>query len=355
MNYANLIKNVFWKHNTLPNYLIFFITNKCNARCDHCFYWKNLNNKKEELSLEEIKKISKTMSNLYHINLTGGEPFLRTDLSEIAQILYKNCKLRSVGIPTNGYNPERICKITKKILKSCPDLNLLVSISLDHLMSAHDNIRNFPGLFNKAVKTVDVLKKLNSRNLTVGVNLTLTKENEKDIEKIYSYIRDVIQPDTINPLLVRGNPKNMKTKEVSLHSYEKLISLWTKDIKLNKLKGYSNLPFSSLIMARDILTRKNIIKKIKGEKNTPKCLAGILGGVIYENGDVSPCEILSESFGNIRDYDYDLKKIWFCEKANKIRKKIKKERCSCTHECFQNINTVFHIKTIPKLLTETIT
>ena len=72
-------------------------------------------------------------------------------------------------------------------------------------------------------------------------------------------------------------------------------------------------------------------------------------------GKVFPCELLSEGFGDIRKYNYDFRKLWFSAKADKIRAKIRNERCSCTHECFQNLNVLFSIKAMPLLLKECVT
>ena len=42
-----------------PSHLILYVTSRCNARCKHCFYWKEIDiKKKQELSLNEIKKLS---------------------------------------------------------------------------------------------------------------------------------------------------------------------------------------------------------------------------------------------------------------------------------------------------------
>ena len=48
-----------------PIYLIYFVTNKCNSKCNHCFYSKKLNvMKNKDLSLEEIEKFSKQLGKL---------------------------------------------------------------------------------------------------------------------------------------------------------------------------------------------------------------------------------------------------------------------------------------------------
>ena len=61
----------------LPDAITFFVTSRCNARCEHCFYWKELNADRDELTLEEINKVATSMSKgLDSLALTGGEPTL---------------------------------------------------------------------------------------------------------------------------------------------------------------------------------------------------------------------------------------------------------------------------------------
>ena len=44
-------------------YLIFYVTNRCNFRCDFCFYYAEIEKgrKPNELTIEEIEKLSKTI------------------------------------------------------------------------------------------------------------------------------------------------------------------------------------------------------------------------------------------------------------------------------------------------------
>ena len=70
----------------LPVSLIFFVTSKSNLLCKHCFYWEELNLPKNELSLEEIEKVARSLPNLLTVSLTGGEPYLRPDLPQIVAL-----------------------------------------------------------------------------------------------------------------------------------------------------------------------------------------------------------------------------------------------------------------------------
>jgi len=52
------------------------VTYRCNARCSMCNRYKAPSKPEEEISIETIKKLPK----MYFTNITGGEPFIRTDL-----------------------------------------------------------------------------------------------------------------------------------------------------------------------------------------------------------------------------------------------------------------------------------
>ena len=90
------------------------ITDVCNFKCGYCLpngYQKS-ENKKEFLSLEEIKRIGKALSELgvCKIRLTGGEPTVRKDFVEIIENLKSLPGINKVVFTTNGYNLKNIAK-----------------------------------------------------------------------------------------------------------------------------------------------------------------------------------------------------------------------------------------------------
>src|SRR4029077_11853708 len=60
-------------------------TFRCNSKCQMCYIWQNPTEPKEEVSLETLSKLPPGFDNL---NVSGGEPTLRKDLAEIADILH---------------------------------------------------------------------------------------------------------------------------------------------------------------------------------------------------------------------------------------------------------------------------
>ena len=84
------------------------VTYRCNARCSMCNRYKAPSRPEEEISIETIQKLPR----MYFTNITGGEPFIRTDLKDIVRELYK--KSDRIVISTNGFFTDRIVDLCKE-------------------------------------------------------------------------------------------------------------------------------------------------------------------------------------------------------------------------------------------------
>ncbi|HEY4482331.1 MAG TPA: radical SAM protein, partial [Candidatus Brocadiaceae bacterium] len=101
INYINNIRLKRIHNRKTPVTLTIFVTSRCNAFCNHCFYWKELNNGKDDISISNLEKLANNLNGLRQILLTGGEPFLRNELAEISKIFHRK-GVRAITIPTNG-------------------------------------------------------------------------------------------------------------------------------------------------------------------------------------------------------------------------------------------------------------
>lgn len=91
------------------------VTYRCNLKCDFCFEKDTVLNKRmDELTLEEIKGLAKQARKHYaSFFVTGGEPFVRKDCTDILETILKaGCR---AGVNTNGMllTPERIDRLVK--------------------------------------------------------------------------------------------------------------------------------------------------------------------------------------------------------------------------------------------------
>lgn len=354
-----LLKKYFWTTNLQPEYLIFQATSRCNLHCQHCFLWQtgkygwtNVNRGKNDLTLAEIKKISCSMQSFFFLNLGGGEPFTRHDLAQIAAVFYKNNQIQNLLIPTNGVLTLTILKTTEKILKMCPGLNVSVDVSLDGLGKFHNEIREGKDVFNKAVRTLKGLLRLKKAyaNLQVGTITTHMSQNQKSLEAIYDYLKTKIKPDAVTFALIRGAPRQASAKNIDIGYYCRLNKKMEADYLKGKISGFRKIFLWPVAVAAKILMHRLVIDTYRHGYQIP-CLAGRLNAVIYANGDVYPCEMLTaRKIGNLRQVNFDFQKLWRSQKLKKILKEIKEKKCFCTHECHLPVNIIYSPKYFLKIL-----
>lgn len=93
-------------------YLRLSITDVCNFRCTYCLpdgYRPNGVANKSFLTLDEIRRVTRAFAALgtEKVRLTGGEPSLRRDFTDIIRTVADNQAIRQVAVTTNGYRMAR--------------------------------------------------------------------------------------------------------------------------------------------------------------------------------------------------------------------------------------------------------
>jgi MoaA/NifB/PqqE/SkfB family radical SAM enzyme len=357
MDLLHHAKKIFFKKNAMPVYLIHFVTEVCNLRCSHCFdlfYEEGPKRKPFELKLDEIDRMTRSMGELLFLLPTGGEPFLRADLPKIIELYYKNCRLRNVGMPTNGSLTEKVVTGVEEILARCPDLRFGLDISLDGIGEDHDTIRAQKGLFEKCTETYWRLKEVEKHhsNFKVCVEVTIQKYNQDKLEEIYDFFVRQLRTYNILVRIVRGKPRDPLEKDISLERVEDFTSKLERGISQMNYHGHAVYPMSDFITARELVGRRIQLKLLRESQFQIPCYAANLMGVIKSNGDVMACELRDDKLGNIRDFDYDFRKLWLGERAKSISEDIIANKCFCTHECFMSTNILFNPRLYPRLVGE---
>ena len=357
--YRHLFKALL-KYKQLPSYFIFYPTSRCNLKCSHCFYHDSLNKKFNELSVDEIDKITKTMDPILSLILTGGEPYLRHDLDKIVKIFYENTKVPIITIPSNGWYLSKMDKQITNMMEWCPYLTLNQQISIDGIGADHDLIRmdkqvvGSDNSFDRAIKTIHHLKKLQKtyNRINIGIIITFTSQNQKKFKDIIKEIHSLVEPDNISINLVRGDPKQKVNLNLDLELYRDAVKYRDNLYYEKKMSGHSRFKGNKLATAGRIMLNELTNKTFEENKYSTPCYAGNLSGVMYPEGDVYPCEILDDShkIGNIRDFDLNFKKLWLSKKASEEVKFIRKTKCFCTHECFNSVNILFNPKFYPEII-----
>lgn len=329
-------------------------------KCKHCFYnddFRNENNIKNDLlTYSELGKIAGSIKKILYLSITGGEPFMREDLEEIIKLFTKSNKVFRYQMPTSGFMTSLILQKTQRILEENPKVPFRVHISLDGNEEIHDKIRAKKGAYKNAVETILELNKLKKKysHFDVGIATTISNYNQNIVQEI-SDIVETIHPDgewCIN--IIRGNPIDSELNNVLPENYSKAGEIISRRIKEGSYKGYSGHSTAKWLTAKNIVRRKIIYKILENKYKGGGCSAGSLGGVIYPDGSVYACELLNKSFGNIKDYNYNLPLLWNSKKADTIRNWIQDSKCICTQECNLSANFLIQPQIWPSLVIERI-
>ena len=177
-------------------------TRRCNLNCIHCGSPPEDVNLKEELSTEEVisafEQIANDfdMSQFRHINITGGEPFVRKDLLDILKAISKYPFYRNIDIQTNGIfigdHPEVLDELKKYGVTG-------IGVSIDGFELTHDNFRRKKGAFRKAVKAARLSVE---KGYVVTVSMVVHAKNINELPSFFKYVKQEIKPRVFRVMFI---------------------------------------------------------------------------------------------------------------------------------------------------------
>jgi MoaA/NifB/PqqE/SkfB family radical SAM enzyme len=298
----------------------------------------------EELSLNEWEKIFRNIGNtLFWATMSGGEPFLREDLPDLVCKLYEHCRPSIINIPTNGILQERIPRFVQKIAEHCSQADIVVNVSIDGIGDEHDEIRGIPGNYERVLETFHKLKELKRDNLAVGIHTVISRFNVSRIPEIYGQLRSLHPDSYITEIAEERQELNTIGADITPaeRDYAAAVNFLSKQMKHGSYNKVGKL-------TRAFRTEYyQMVKKVLNEKRQViPCYAGIASGQIAPNGDVWMCCVKAESAGNLKEFEYDLSKVWFSEDAMKMRADIKGGACYCPLANASYTNMLHHPKTL---------
>ncbi len=197
-------------------------TRRCNLNCVHCGSPLENVNLKDELATQEVinafMQIANDfdMSKFRHINITGGEPFVRKDLIEILREVSKIPFYRNIDIQTNGLFIAR----HKEVLPQLIDYGVTgIGVSIDGLESTHDAFRRRIGSFNEAVNAA---KYSVEAGLVVTVSVVVHSKNLFEIPKLYDFVKNEIKPRVFRLMFIDPIGRTSFDSEYLLSNEDKL-------------------------------------------------------------------------------------------------------------------------------------
>jgi MoaA/NifB/PqqE/SkfB family radical SAM enzyme len=277
-----------------------------------CDTWKYPSKKEEEIQPQDLE----TFPDVVRLNITGGEPFLRDDLSDILEVVKKKAK-RAV-ISTNGFLTRRTLAVMEK------HRDVGIRISFDGIGEIHDQVRGVPKAHVRARETLKGLKELGIKDL--GIAVTISEQNAKDLVPLFKLAcEEGVELATAilhNAYYFHKMDNQILDKRLVETEVWKLIREY---LKSSHPKNWFRAYFT-----------KGILDHMNGKPRELKCTMATDSFFIDPFGYVRPCNVMDHPFGNIREKSFQ--QIWTSPEAQEARKRVD----CCDQNCWM-IGSVGHL------------
>ncbi len=317
-----------------PRFLTHTVTFGCNARCIMCDSWKLPTD--GDLTTDEIEHIYRQLPPMDAVRLTGGEPFVRRDMPEIAELARRHLRPLVLHITTNGFQTKRIVEFVEQRDRRLP-LELLVSLDGSRKSTTRSAARE--NAWDSAIKTVrELAPRRKELRLVLRVNQTIV-----DAEGVEHYrrLREVLRPLGVrNNVVLAYDSSATYNMERELDLAPTEIGEFTtfgeftrddlRDLITEVERDLADAPLLERLSKRYYL--RGIANRLLNQRGTPNpaCVALHSHLRLFPNGDVPTCQFNSRTVGNLRRTSFA--EVWKSVKADEQRQWVRK--CpGCWAEC----------------------
>ncbi len=295
-----------------------------------CHIWKR--EIKKEMTVLEWKKTlnDSVFREIRDLTVSGGEIFLLPNLYEYIKVFIdKLPKLKRLTLNTNGFLTEKIVADVREIAIICKKkgVKLTISISIDGKGAVHNEIRGIKDGFERAEKTLNELKKINTNlNFKISIASLLLKNNIENFGETKKWLE--------------STGVNFSFQIVGFHE------TFVNNLETEKMVGFGKDSQVTLIKVLDELSQnkgsfdleqyywsdlKNMHKN--GKNRTTPCPFLKDNFVIDSLGDVYYC-LSVKPIGNFLKEKRGVGEIYFDSKNIKFRKQLPLDKCkNCNSGC----------------------
>lgn len=311
-----------------PYKISWAVTYRCNLRCGMCNIWKR-QDRAHELSTAEADRFFAAAGKFSWVGLTGGEPFLREDLGEIAdRIVLRTPTLKAIHVNTNGQCGERALRFAERFRERHRRIRLIVTVSIDGPPAVHDRIRGREGAWQRAAAAFADLKKIKGVKAQIGY--TISPDNIGCYSATIASLREGwpdLDPDDINVNVFQRSPVYYDNRGMGTLPAEDAAG--EIDAILQADPGGFSL---------NNLLRRTYLVYYKGFLRTGKaplqCQAFSASCFLDPEGNLYPCVMYNRRFVNVREESDRLETLWTNAEGRKIRKECASQQCpSCWSPC----------------------
>lgn len=280
------------------------VTYRCNARCQMCDTWQYPTRPGEEAGVQVYEKLPYMGS----VNVTGGEPFLREDLSDIVSVLKK--KTGRLVISSNGSLTDRTLRLFEK------HRDIGIRISLEGLPMANDRLRGIRDGFDKGIRTLVELCHMGVKD--IGFGITVSDSNSGDLLELYHLARimgvEFATAAVHNSFYFHKHDNSFEHPEAAAEQFRKLSA---ELLKSGRVKDWFRAYFNH-----------GLANYIRGNPRLLPCSMGYDSFFLDPAGIVLPCNVMDSPMGDLAREPFE--EIWNGAGAGAVRALVK----ACDKNCW---------------------
>ncbi len=273
------------------------VTRRCVAQCVMCNIWRMRPVLPELKAADWLKLLEDpTLSELKELDITGGEPFLRSDMVDLllglGRLKATHLKhLRSVAITTNGLLTDKVLQDVSRVIAPLEKagVTMVFACGCDAVNATHDRIRNFPGAWKRLSSTLEGLLALRDRHpsLILGVKTTVTRFNIDELDAICRYADERDLFTIISPFIITANRYNNMDRQEDLDFSAR---------DLQKLRDFYRTPRFQWDYYRN-----ELLSFLDSGRMAKPCSAGFNYLFVRSTGELYACPIIDNLLGNVKD------------------------------------------------------
>ena len=265
-----------------------------------------------ELTLQEICEFASRNPHFGWVNLTGGEPFLREDIVEIAETYADSSRPYLLSAITNGLcPPEDVVAKIREIMGLYP--KMVMSLSLDGTEIVHDRIRGIPRNYRRVLGLAKKLAELESTRFHLIFSYTMSRFNEgKLAETVEAVAAELGERPRFQVNLAQNSQEYY-------HNLNDRISPSPSSVIRDIASLAKNYDLMGLLEVSFLRGLEQYV--LTGIMPAP---SSELSSSVYLDsyGNVWPSIMWNECIGNIRDTQYSLDPIWNGNRAEEMRQRL---------------------------------
>jgi MoaA/NifB/PqqE/SkfB family radical SAM enzyme len=292
------------------------VTHRCIAKCAMCNIWR-IPKDTPLLSADDwLRLLSQDLfSDLVELDITGGEPFLRSDLADILTTVCRLNRrylpsLQSIAVTTNGILTDCILSESRKILLEAErvGVGLIMVCAMDAVGGDHDAIRRYPGAWKKVDQTIQGLKDLRAdfSNLIIGLKATILPSNVGHLDAITNYAAQHALFTIISPCIVTNGRYLNADRAADLAFTPQQVQRMIRFFQ----KGTSRWSFHE----------DRLVQYLQTGRMKKPCSCGFNYFFIRSQGELMPCPMIDVSLGNVMQTP--IEKLLTSPKAARQRRRV---------------------------------